>query len=208
MQAARPTESCIAAIVLCGGHSTRMGTSKAMLRLGNETLLQRIARISREVFEIVCVVAAQGQELPPLPPEVEIVRDSKPDCGPLQGILDGMTHLACRADAAFVCACDMPLLTVEVIQFLVGQLGDNEIVMPQVDRHDQPLAAMYRMTVVDRAKKLLSGGRAGPIDLAKHCRTRRIHGDELRDVDPMLAALSSVDTPEQWKAICELYRQY
>ena len=208
MQAARLTKSRVAAIVLCGGHSTRMGQPKAMLQLGGETLLERIVRINRQAVARVCVVAASNQALPKLPDDVEIVRDSVPDRGPLQGILDGMNHLCDRFDAAFVCGCDMPLLASEVIRFLVVQLGDHEIVMPEVDGRDQPLAAVYRLSLVDRVRELLAQGSAGPSALAKQCRTRRIRSDELKGVDPNLMALCSVDTPEQWKAIGDSFRQY
>ena len=39
------------------------------------------------------VVAAPGQELPPLPGPVEVVRDSAPGSGPLAGIADGLRAL-------------------------------------------------------------------------------------------------------------------
>ena len=44
-------------VVLCGGKSTRMGQSKAMLPFGNELLLQRVVRILGEVVSPIVVVA-------------------------------------------------------------------------------------------------------------------------------------------------------
>ena len=58
----------IAGIILCGGRSTRMGTSKALLPFGGETMLQRIVRLLGTVASPLVVVAAAGQPLPNLPP--------------------------------------------------------------------------------------------------------------------------------------------
>ena len=64
-------------IVLCGGKSTRMGTSKALLPFGPETMLQRVVRLLSGVVSPIVVVAAVDQELPPLPSDVIITRDER-----------------------------------------------------------------------------------------------------------------------------------
>ena len=48
-------EKQIGGIVLCGGKSQRMGTSKAWLRAGDEYLLQRVVRIVAGVVDPVVV---------------------------------------------------------------------------------------------------------------------------------------------------------
>jgi len=58
------------AIVLCGGKSARMGTPKALLPFGPETMLQRVVRILQEVVSPIVAVAAVGQQLPALPADV------------------------------------------------------------------------------------------------------------------------------------------
>ena len=55
-------------IVLCGGKSSRMGTSKALLPFGPETMLQRVIRLLGELVSPIVAVAAAGQALPELPP--------------------------------------------------------------------------------------------------------------------------------------------
>src|SRR5829696_6313049 len=70
-------------IVLCGGKSTRMGTSKALLPFGPETMLQRVVRILAGLVSPIVAVAAADQELPPLPTEVLISRDEREGRGPL-----------------------------------------------------------------------------------------------------------------------------
>jgi molybdopterin-guanine dinucleotide biosynthesis protein A len=46
-----------AGIVLCGGRSTRMGSAKALLPFGAETMLQRVVRLLGTVVSPVVVVS-------------------------------------------------------------------------------------------------------------------------------------------------------
>src|SRR5579871_3686754 len=96
----------IGAIVLCGGKSSRMGRPKAWLPFGPELMLQRVVRILSEVVSPVVVVAAQGQDIPHLPPAVEIARDEHEALGPLAGLAAGLDALGSRVDAAYVSSCD------------------------------------------------------------------------------------------------------
>jgi len=65
----------IGGVVLCGGKSTRMGSPKALLPFGPETMLQRVVRLLGTVVSPIVVVAATGQDLPPLPASVILTRD-------------------------------------------------------------------------------------------------------------------------------------
>ena len=80
----------LGAVILCGGESRRMGEPKAWLPFGGERMLQRVVRLVANVVEDVAVVAAPGQELPPLPPSVILARDPVPGRGPLQGLAAGL----------------------------------------------------------------------------------------------------------------------
>src|SRR4030095_9801270 len=81
------------AVVLCGGKSTRMGSSKALLPFGPETMLQRVVRLLADVVSPIVVVAAVDQPLPMLPPEVIITRDELEGRGPLEGLRAGVKAL-------------------------------------------------------------------------------------------------------------------
>lgn len=89
-------------IVLCGGLSTRMGTSKALLPFGPETMLQRVVRLLGTVVSPIVVVAAGAQELPALPKGIIITRDEREARGPLEGIRAGLKALPGGVDAAYI----------------------------------------------------------------------------------------------------------
>src|SRR5437660_11771326 len=99
-----------AGVVLCGGHSSRMGRPKAWLPFGDELMLPRVVRLLSEAVSPIVVVAAPDQDVPPLPPEVSIVRDEEKSRGPLQGLAAGLEAVRGRADAAYLSSCDVPFL--------------------------------------------------------------------------------------------------
>src|SRR3954453_23921421 len=101
----------VAGVLVAGGRSSRMGTSKAHLEWHGSTLLRRVAGIvARGVDGPVVVVRAPGQELPALPAGVEVVDDAREGRGPLQGLAAGLAAVRAAAPVAFVSSTDVPLL--------------------------------------------------------------------------------------------------
>ncbi len=125
----------VGGIVLAGGHSRRMGASKAWLMLGGESMLQRVVRIVADVVTPVVVAAHPDQALPPLPQNVRTVHDTINDVGPLAGLAAGFEALAGECEAAFVISCDQPLIKPEVIRRLVEQLGEKRAVVVAHEGH-------------------------------------------------------------------------
>src|SRR5436305_7588658 len=148
-----------AGVVLCGGQSSRMGRPKAWLPFGGELMLPRVVRLLGEVVTPLVVVAAPGQDVPPLPAEVEIVRDPERGRGPLQGLAAGLTALRGRADAAYLSSCDVPFLRPAFVRRLIDLLGDAPICVPRVNGYHHPLAAVYRLEVADAVARLLAEDR-------------------------------------------------
>ena len=146
-------------VILCGGQGVRMGRPKAAMPFGPESLVARVARLLGEVVQPVVVVAAAGQELPPLPQGVEIAKDRRAGRGPLEGLAAGLSALSGRVDAAFVTGCDVPLLKPEFVRRMVNLLGQHAIAVPEVAGGVHPLAGIYRLSVATQADRLLGEGR-------------------------------------------------
>src|SRR5579871_868681 len=137
----------VGGIVLCGGQSKRMGRPKAWLPFAGELMLPRVVRLLGEAVRPVVVVAAPGQEVPPLPADVAVVRDEEKGRGPLQGLAAGLNALRGRAEAAYLSSCDVPFLRPAFVRRLVDLLGDHSICVPRVGEYHHPLAAVYRVEV-------------------------------------------------------------
>jgi molybdopterin-guanine dinucleotide biosynthesis protein A len=179
-----------AGIVLAGGRSSRMGTSKAALEWHGSTLLRRTTGILARVTDgPVLVVRAPGQELPELPPQVAIVEDPAEGLGPVQGLAAGLAALTGRADIAFVSSTDMPFLHPAFVRRVLRAVADGaDVGLPLARGYPQPLAAAYRVTLAPVAMRLVEQQRLRPAFLFEECQVTRLDEAALR-ADPMLAAL-------------------
>jgi molybdopterin-guanine dinucleotide biosynthesis protein A len=190
----------VGSIILCGGQSKRMGTAKAWLPFAGETMLERVVGILQEVVDPLVVVAAPGQDIPPLPQNVILGRDEVEGRGPLQGLASGLTALAGRADAAYVTSCDVPFLQAAFVRRMIELLGDQMICVPDVNGYQHPLAAVYRIEVLQAVKKLLQTDRLRPVFLFEEVPTRVVKEAELIDVDPTFQTLRNLNTPEEYES--------
>lgn len=190
----------VGGIVLAGGMSTRMGTSKAMLPFGRETMLQRVVRLLGTVVSPIVVVAARDQELPSLPEDVVATRDEREKRGPLEGLRAGLKALPESVNAAYVTSCDVPLLVPAFVTRMIELLGDHDIAVMEIEGFAHPLSAVYRRGVLPKAESLLDEDKLRPVFLFDAVRTRRVQADEMREVDPELKTLRNLNTREDYIA--------
>ena len=203
----------LGAVVLCGGESSRMGTSKAWLDFAGEPLLARVVRRVAAAAWPLVVVAAPEQKLPSIPVDAHIACDPTRGLGPLQGLAVGLAALNGRARAAFVASTDAPFLTpafirrlheLHALQTFPG--APPAIVVPRAHGHDHPLAAIYDLDVRPAAEALLAEGTRRLSALLARARTLfadpqlLLADGELRAADPALRALRNVNTPEDYRA--------
>jgi molybdopterin-guanine dinucleotide biosynthesis protein A len=184
-----------------------MGKPKAWLDFGGEPLLARVVRALSEVTSPIVVVAAPDQDLPPLPPGVDIVRDRIADRGPLEGIraaLGALAALPSPPRAAFVSSTDVPFLSPALIRRLAALQGEHRIVVPRTEGRYHPLGAIYALDVLDDVQALLAQDRLRPFFLFERVPT--LIADEallledpaLRAADPELRSFRNVNTPDEY----------
>jgi molybdopterin-guanine dinucleotide biosynthesis protein A len=187
-----------------------MGTDKAWLPFGAETMLQRVVRILQEAVEPVIVVAAATTLLPELPADVRIVFDRYPERGPLEGLAAGLAALAdvsvssnsttAKIAAAFVTSCDAPLLLPGFVRRMVELLESADVAVPKVEGRLHPLAAVYRLTVLPDVERRLAADQLRLTELVDDLRARIVVPEELREIDPQLQSLRNVNDQEAYRA--------
>ena len=199
----------VAGVVLAGGRSTRMGTSKAALEWHGSTLVRRVAGIlARAVGGPVFVVAAPGQRLPRLPQDITVLTDPFEGRGPLQGLAVGLAAAAdVAAPVAFVCSTDVPLLHPAVVRRVVDGLQDGaDVALPVVDGRRQPLLAAYRTALAGAVADWVAGGERRVTVVAERSRVNPLTARDLlaaaavRAGDPDLSSLSNLNRPSDYRA--------
>jgi molybdenum cofactor guanylyltransferase len=186
------------AIVLCGGKSTRMGTPKALLPFGPETMLQRVVRLLADVASPIVVVAAGDQSLPELPREVIVARDEQEGRGPLEGLRAGLKALPEHVDAAYITSCDVPLLEPAFVREMLDFANGFDIAVMEIDGFPHPLSAVYRPAVLPHIEDLLAANRLRPVFLFDRVKTRRVRPDEIT-ADPELRTLRNLNTRAEYE---------
>ncbi|MCV7286980.1 molybdenum cofactor guanylyltransferase [Mycolicibacterium wolinskyi] len=164
----------LAGVVLAGGASRRMGRDKATLPFDGSTLVERVVAAVSVRCSPVFVIAAPGQPLPQL--TAQVLRDEVRGVGPLVATGRGLRAAAeAGRDMAFVCAVDMPLLSADLIDELVGPAMrlPADIVLPW-DGRDHYLAGIYRTRLTDRISALVDAGQRSMRALAESVDTQRI----------------------------------
>ncbi len=148
----------LAAVVLAGGASRRMGRDKATMphpSRPDATMVEYTVAVLAGRCAPVFVVAAPGQPLPAL--DARVVYDRVRGVGPLLATGLGLRAAAAAGlERAFVSAVDMPNLAADLVDELAVHRG-AEVVLPW-DGRDHYLAGIYRTALADRIDVLLAAG--------------------------------------------------
>ncbi len=179
-------------LILAGGKSKRMGQEKALLPLGNKTLIERVADALGCVCDPIIIVTNTPSNYSFL--GLEMVGDLIVGHGALSGIHAGLFFSP--TPRAFVIGCDMPLVNPALVRLLMEQKAKWDVIVPSVGEFLEPLHAVYSKRCLPTMEKfLLSGGRR-ILDLYPKLKVLRVSEAELRKVDPELLSFSNVNTPD------------
>lgn len=129
-----------------------MGHDKSQLIVDGSTLAVRTAALLLSVAEPVIEVGPGRSGLP-------ATLEEPPGEGPLAAISAGRRALRDRgySGSALVIACDMPLLTEQLLRLLVEWESPNSVV-PVVRGRPQPLCARWGQEDLDNANEFLRRG--------------------------------------------------
>ena len=169
-----PPRERLAAVVLAGGASRRMGRDKAAMPHPERpelTMVEHTVAVLAARCDPVFVITAPGQTLPAV--DAEILVDHVRGLGPLPATGRGLRAAAdAGLDRAFVVAVDMPYLTADLVDQLAAHRG-ADVVLPW-DGRDHYLAAVYRAALADRVEELVAAGERSMRALAGTAVTHRV----------------------------------
>ncbi len=177
-------------IILSGGESKRMGSDKAFIKVGGETLIERVVTLFKEIFTEVIIVSNNIVAYEGL--GVRVVSDVMDVKGSLVGIYSGLIHS--NHPYSFVAGCDMPFLNKELIQYMISLEGNYDILVPKVDGHYEPIHAVYSARCVKCIERSIKNNNLKIIDTFKQLKIKTVDEDILRRYDPDLLFKANVNT--------------
>jgi len=190
----------VTALVLAGGNSTRMGRNKALLKIDNKTLIEIVVEKLQDLFDEIIVVTNNPENYPMLK-NVRFEKDciDTPVKNSLVGIYTGL--LKSSNDYVFVVACDMPLLNMDLIQHMLNELGNEDILVPFLEGHYEPLHAIYNKTCLSFIKDMLDVGNYKIINLYDYVNTVKVNEKEIRIIDPQLRSFMNINTKYMFNSL-------
>lgn len=130
----------MAAAILAGGKSSRMGRNKAFLPFGGRPLISHVYEALAEVFDEVFVVgsseAGKALGIRSYPDQAGSERPNS-----LRGIFTGLA--ASPSLYTFFAPCDMPFLNPQALKRMRETLPDCDVYVPRSGDFWQPLHAIY-----------------------------------------------------------------
>lgn len=183
--------------ILAGGMSSRMGTDKARLRLGGETLVSRVAYALGGVCTRISLVSSRHVEADFGLPVVEDIYGERGAMGGIHAALR-----SCAGEWAAVASCDLPFVTRDLFRRLSSLRGDGaDAIAPiQADGRAQPLCALYSRRCEVVCEGLIRAGELRPREMLERVRTRWVSHAELSDLDGSEDFFRNVNTPEEFEA--------
>ena len=125
----------VTGVILAGGKSRRMGQNKALIQLGENSLIEHVIRRTRLVADELLLITNNHTEYAhfDLPMHGDII----PGTGALGGIYTGLTHAS--YDVVLCVGCDNPFLVPNLLAYLVSVLGDYDAVMPYTSSRNKDI---------------------------------------------------------------------
>lgn len=149
----------ITGIILSGGKSSRMGVNKSLLVINGKTIIERVRDLMKSIFSEVLLITNEPDEYLFL--GINIYQDIYKGYGPLAGIHSGLIHSATKRN--FIISCDIPLMTIKMIKYLVEFKTDKLITIAKADGFIQQLAGIYHRDILVPVEETLIAQQTGNV---------------------------------------------
>lgn len=159
----------LAALILAGGMSQRMGRDKALLEIEGTAILRRTWDIAQDLTPAVWIATSRPERYRHLlPATAQWIVEAPPEpnnkpLGPLVAFAEALNQLS--ADWVLLLSCDLPALQAEVLSQWkqdLPQISPQAIAyLPRHARGGEPLCGFYRDACLPSLQAYVaSGGRS------------------------------------------------
>jgi len=179
-------------IILAGGKSTRLGTEKAFLEVGEKPLIVRVMDVFSGLFDEVLISANDPELYSELPARVAL--DEVPKGGALIGLHSSLSAMS--TEYAFVAACDMPFLSEELIRFMIDRAEGYDALVPRIDDYLEPLHAAYSKNCLDAIRSHIDAGHKHLRSFYEDIRIGYVDKETVERLDPAGLTFFNINTTD------------
>ncbi|PSN17449.1 molybdenum cofactor guanylyltransferase [filamentous cyanobacterium CCP5] len=169
----------VSGVILAGGQSSRMGRDKALIKIADQVLLQRVCEVALGVTDRVKIITPWPHRYRAIAPAaVDFLTEQRPaiaaaagqnhlcpagGIGPVGGLLQGLQ--ASQTEWILAIACDLPCLQAATLCRWRDQLESlspqTVAYLPRRDGRWEPLCGFYRASCTKSLSAFIAtGGRS------------------------------------------------
>jgi molybdopterin-guanine dinucleotide biosynthesis protein A len=141
----------IAAIILAGGKSRRMGQDKGLMSYQGKVMVSFVLEAVQSITDDICIMTANKAYAQFGYP---IVKDEVDEKGPLGGIVSGMNYV--NAEKYIVLSCDTPNITSAFLSELIAASDNVDVCFPKNGDRIHPLIGIYSRSALNHLKEQLA----------------------------------------------------
>jgi molybdopterin-guanine dinucleotide biosynthesis protein A len=180
--------------ILAGGRSTRMGRNKALLPVGDRTLIEWVVGTIAPLVDPLFIITNDPASYRFL--HLPTYGDVYQGCGALGGLHAAL--VVAPTDACLVVACDLLFLTSDFLGYLIGALHGYDVAVPVSNDGYQPLCAMYAKACIGPVERQLLRQELKVIEFYREVRVREVGPEIIDRYDPEGRLFSNINTPEDY----------
>jgi molybdopterin-guanine dinucleotide biosynthesis protein A len=185
----------VAAFILAGGRSSRMGTDKVFLELAGKPLIARAVELAHEVADDVKIVGEPEK----FAGYGAVVADVYRDRGPLGGIHAALTKS--EAELNLMLPVDLPFIPARFLKYLLAlaESSNATVTVPSLAGYFQPLCAVYRKSFLIPAERALANGRNKIDQLFREVSLSTVSEQDMAASGFNSSIFRNLNTPEDWE---------
>lgn len=209
----------VTGVILAGGTSRRMGQNKALIQLGDDSIIGHVIRCTRPVTDELLLITNTPNEYAHL--GLPMYGDVVPDAGALGGVYTGL--MSASYDTVLCVACDSPFLVPKLLTHLVSVLDDYDAVMPWTYRENpaehsrgevtsplqitlQTLCAVYSKRCLPIIELMLQESELRVHALQERASIKRVAPEVWQTFDPDGLSFFNINTPADLEQAEHFYR--
>lgn len=180
-----------------------MGKNKAFIEIEGKPIIKRIYNLFTELFQEIIIVTNEIELFQALGPKV--YSDLIPDKGVLGGLYTGIFYST--FPFSFCVACDMPFINKSIVHYLIQNLEDHDVIVPQTKDGLQPLHAFYSKNCLKPIRETIEQGKYKILDIYHLLRIKIIDEAYFIHLDPKRESFLNINTPDELNSIIKTKKQ-
>ena len=187
-------KKAITGVILAGGLNKRFnGQNKAFIRLGGQTIIERLYRLFKDLFDDIMIVTNNPVLFSGF--DCLVTADLFPIRASLTGIHTGLFYTG--NDHIFVCACDTPFLKRALVETVLEAIHPSAgATIPATSAGLEPLCAAYAKKYLPLVERHVTQNQMKIQRVFGEKRIHEVSERKLRRADPDLVSFFNINRPE------------